>query len=239
MFGFNILWSVWALLALGFALIGLSWRRSAGKDIRKMAAMPTTPAASIGRLAPGTLVEVKGNLRCAAPLVAEFSQQPCSYFKAEIIREDVVYERDPSTGSQRQKTQRTTEHSNTQQAPCVIEDASGRVALDLAGATVEGTTTVDTTENGPGMLSPIKYLRKEIILGYDIPVYVLGAVRSDGSIGAPPDGASDGTFLVSSKSEEERAKSLSTDVGTATWMIIISVAVSAALFLVAWYKGPA
>ena len=204
-----------------------------------MASVPTTSAAEAGKLAPGSLVELKGTLRCAAPIVAEFSQQSCAYFKAEIFREELVYDRDPSDGSQRQKTQTITEHSNIQQAPCTIENASGRIVLDLTGATVGGATTVDTTERGPGALSGTTKLRKESILGYDIPIYVLGEVRADGTIGAPAHGSSNKTFLVSPKSEEERARSLSTDINTATWMTAICVAIAAVLFWIAWYKGPA
>ena len=47
---------------------------------------------SVARQAPGAAVEVKGTLRVRSPLTAEFSQKPCAYFKAEIVREEVYYE---------------------------------------------------------------------------------------------------------------------------------------------------
>jgi hypothetical protein len=73
------------LTALLIGLIGggLLWgRRWIGGKADVMASTPTSPAAEMGRLAPGTLVEVKGTLRVNEPLTAEFwlriSRSTCS-----------------------------------------------------------------------------------------------------------------------------------------------------------------
>ena len=90
----NIVLAVCAAVA---ALVGaglLWWRSRVGREVALMASLQTSGAGIIAQLAPGTPVEVKGTLRVRAPLKAEFSQQPCCYFKSEIEREETYYERD-------------------------------------------------------------------------------------------------------------------------------------------------
>ncbi len=72
------------------ALVGLGllwWRSRVGREIALMASLETSGAGSVAAIAPGTLVEVKGTLRVRVPLKAEFSGQPCAYYKSEIERE--------------------------------------------------------------------------------------------------------------------------------------------------------
>ena len=54
-------------------------------------------------------------------------------------------------------------------------------------------------------------LYTETILPKDIPVYVLGEVQADRSIGKPAAGSKNRVFVVSQKSEEERTKALCAD----------------------------
>src|SRR5262249_59526645 len=126
-----------AVVALAAAGGLLWWRRRVGEELRLMAATPTSKAAEVARLAPGTVVEVKGTLRCTGPLTAELSKQSCVYFKSEIQREVVYYEND-SQGKRQRKTRTESVQSNTRFAPCAVEDASGRVAINLDGADIEG-----------------------------------------------------------------------------------------------------
>ena len=74
-------------ILIGFAALpllgalGLLWYRSRlGGERALMAATPTSKAADVARLAPGTIVEVKGNLRCQAPLKGEFHRKHVPIF---------------------------------------------------------------------------------------------------------------------------------------------------------------
>lgn len=242
--------SSFALIALILAvgLLWYSWQER--REANLMAATPTTPAAGVGKLAPGTLCEVIGTLRCPAPLAAEFSGTPCAHFKAEIIKSETWYDTD-GDGKRRQKSRDTTLHSNIQHAPCIVEDASGRVALDLAGATIDVTETVrETTEikgAGAGTLvgaivgigtEKESQTRIENTLGFDIPVYVLAEVRADGSIGAPAKGSRNKTFIVSTKSEEERSQKLASGSTFGVKFSGVLAVISALLIAWAWYKAP-
>jgi hypothetical protein len=218
------------------ALVGLGllwWRSRVGREIALMASLETSGAGSIATMAPGTLVEVKGTLRVRVPLQAEFSGQPCAYYKCEIEREEIYYERD-SNGRDERKTRTTTVYSNMKYGQCLIEDASGKVGIDFDSANVEAMKTVDEPTAPPGggatgviggVLSALSntnssYRRREYMLAPDIPVYVLAEVREGGLIGKPGSGSKNKIFVISHKSEEERAKSLTS---TTRWLFAIGI----------------
>ena len=221
--------AVAALVAVGL----LWWRSRVGREIALMASLETSGAGSVAQMSPGAAVEVKGTLRVRVPLVAEFSQKPCAYFKCEIEREEVYYERD-SQGRDQRKTRTTTIYSNMKYGQCLVEDASGKAGIDFDGADVEAIQTVNEPTAAPndtgagligGVLSALSnanasFRRKESILPPDIPLYVLGEVRQGGLIGKPADGSQNKTFVISHKSEEERTKSLNS---TARWLLVIAI----------------
>ena len=63
-------------------------------DLALMRATETTRAGC--RQAPaGSLVEVKGRLRCASPVTGELSNSPCARFVATVERDYEVFEYDP------------------------------------------------------------------------------------------------------------------------------------------------
>ena len=218
------------------ALVGaglLWWRSRVGREIGLMASLETSGAGSVAQMSPGAAVEVKGTLRVRVPLVAEFSQKPCAYFKCEIEREDVYYERD-SQGRDQRKTRTTTIYSNMKYGQCLVEDQSGKAGIDFDGADVEAIQTVNEPTAAPnttgggligGVLSALSnsnasFRRKESILPPDIPLYVLGEVRQGGLIGKPGDGSKNKTFVISHKSEEERTKSLTS---TSRWLLVVAI----------------
>jgi hypothetical protein len=234
------------IIAVGF--LWSSWQER--RELRLMASLATSNAADIARLAPGTLAEVAGTLRCVAPLTGEFSRQPCAYFKAEIIKRETWYEKD-SDGKNRQQSRDTTLHSSIQHAPCEIEDASGRVALDLSGATIDETEAINETIEGKTAgvgslvgavtgvgLGDTSTYRKESNLAIDIPVYVVGEVRADGSIGPPAEGSRNNTFLISRKSKEERSRHLASMSTFGFKLAGASAAISVLLYGWAWYTTP-
>jgi hypothetical protein len=228
----NLVLGICAAVA-AFVAVGLLWWRSrVGQEIALMASLETSGAGSIGQLAPGTMVEVKGTLRVRSPLVAEFSQRPCAYFKSEIEREEVYYERD-SQGRDQRKTRTTTVYSNMKYGQCLVEDQTGRVGLDFDGANVEAVQTMNeptaAPTSGNGLMGSVlsalvssrsTYMRKESILAPDIPIYVLGEVQEGGLVGKPGNGSKNKTFIISHKSEEERTKSLSS---TSRWLLVIAI----------------
>ncbi len=231
MLGLNLGLSILAAVLVVVGLLLLWWRTRMGKEIALMAAIPTSKAVEAAKLAPGTLAEVKGTVRCAQPLTAEFSNQACVYFRAEITREETYYERD-SDGKEQRRTRTSTIHSNIQHAPCFVEDDSGRVAVDLNNATIEAAQVIDQTEHpdalggligslvGLGSGGNYTYRRKEWLVATDVPIYLLGEVRAGGTIGAPAKGSSNKKFVFSIKSEEERTKSLGS---TMTWVFWIAI----------------
>jgi len=242
---------VFVVFAAITAVIGLGlmfWRWRVGKELAVMASTATSGAGSIAGLPPGTLAAVMGTLRVRTPLVAEFSQKPCAYYKSEIEREETYYERD-SNGREERKTRTTTVYSNMQFGQCLVEDTTGKVGIDFDGAKVEAIGVVDEPTSAPntatglvGVLSALsnsdtRYRRKESILPADIPVYVIGEVQPGGLIGKHAKDSKNRLFVISHKSKDERTKDLSSK---ARWLLIISVvlfALAAGLLVVGATKG--
>ena len=226
---------VLGIVAAVAAIIGLGllyWRSRVRKEIGVMTALETSGAGNVAAMAPGAVVEVKGTLRVRVPLTAEYSGQPCAYYKCEIEREETYYERD-SNGRDERKTRRTTVYSNMKYGQCLIEDQTGKVGIDFDGAEVEAAQTVNeptaASGGGSGMLGTVMsalsntnstFTRKEWMLAPDTPVYVLGEVQQGGLIGKPVAGSKNKTFVISHKSEEERTKSLAS---TARWLLVIGI----------------
>lgn len=225
---FVIVGAVLALISVGL----LWWRHSVGKQMALMASMQTSRAADLASLPSGTFVEVKGTLRVREPLTAEFSGQPVAYYRAQIQREETYYERNAKGESER-RTRTTTVYNTMKYGSCLIQDDSGRVGIDFDGAEVEAEQTVNEPTANPanpsgaagvvsGVLNMIggrneTFRRIEHALAPDIPVYVLATVREGGLLGKAAEGATNTTFVISHKSEEERTKSLK---WTRIWMLL-------------------
>jgi len=242
----NIVLAVFAGIAalIGFGL--LWWRFRVMRELRVMSSVEVSGAGSVAALPPGQVVEVAGTLRVREPLTAEFSGKPAAYYKCEIEREEVYYERD-SQGRQERRTRTTTVYSNTKYGQCLVEDSTGRVGIDFDGADVEAVQSVNEPCAPPGQMqmsgvvggvlsalanSNSSYRRKENLLAPDSPVFVLGEVQQGGLIGKPAKGSHNKIFVISHKSKEERTTSLTK---TARWLLIfIIVCFAAAAGLLAW-----
>lgn len=241
------------LLCAGLVLSGLAcffvWAWVGDrKSVATMRKMETMKAADVGSLPPGTLVEVKGLLRCGAPLTGSFSQRQCAYFVTTIERDFVAIEYDHDT--KRPKRVRKTEVTERKElfAPFEVEDASGRVAVLVERATVEGIVAVERFEpfvdKHEGESFARKALRnltakddtlgfryREMHLPLDRHIYVLGVTTAEGAVGAPPADVKQ-SFIVSTKSEEERIEELSK---TAKWTLVAGVV--CALLALASFAG--
>jgi hypothetical protein len=104
------------ILVPSAAVLLWSWRAQRN-DMALMRATETTRAADVAKLRPGSLVEVKGRLRCAAPVTGELSNSPCAHFAATVERdyESVEYDSRRKTSYRVRKTEIV--QSNTLFAP--------------------------------------------------------------------------------------------------------------------------
>ena len=218
-------------MAIIFLLFGLlAWvavgvlvyfrRKTLGKT-KLMRRVDTSSAAEASAAAPGTLVEVKGTLRCESPLESEMTGHPCAYYLSQVIREYQDTDRDADGDL---KTRRRSEvvASNERFAPFAVEDGSGAIGVRGEGAEVDAVEVMNRFEKetgGAGSVTlggltvnlgagerTIGYRHVESVLPLDAPVYVLGAVQTDGEIGAPQGGGEGERFIVSHRSEEQLEK---------------------------------
>jgi hypothetical protein len=214
------------LFALIFLLFGVLMWIAAGvlvyfrrRQLHKtdlMRRLETSRVAQVARVSPGTVVEVKGILRCEKPLRSEMAGQECAYYRSQVIRE--YYERDLGDDDDIGPDRRSeTIASNEQYAPFAVEDGSGVVGVRGEGAEVDalevmnrferdmqgGITIGGVTINLGGGERTLGYRYVESVLRVDEPVYVLGVVQEDGQIGAPGEGEEGKRFLISYRSEEQ------------------------------------
>lgn len=221
---FAVIAGIAALLGLGCLWF---WKKTRD-EIALMIATQTSRAADVASIAPGTLVEVKGTIRCVAPLTGEFSGQPCVYAKSEIERREVRW-RDG-----KRETHTVTERSTERHAPFAVEDESGKVTVRGEGASVTAPKVFDQSGNtaAESLVSMATTLlgagsqdRRfvEYLLAPDSPVYVLGTVIAGGTIGAASAGAENRTFIVTHESEEQR-------IGSGKTMAIVLLVLTVLLF---------
>jgi E3 Ubiquitin ligase len=215
------------LFAIIFLVAGgvmLYFRNRSQHKAGLMTQTETSNASDVSSLAPGTLVEVKGTLRCEEPLTSEMSEKSCAYYSATVTREYLErdYDDDDDVGSDRRSE---IISQNVQFAPFSVEDATGSVPVNAEGAEVDARQVVNRFERNTGNEGTsisiggatfnlgggertIGYRFTESILPVDAPVYVLGTVQESGEIGAPPSGEAEHRFVVSHRSEEALGQSL-------------------------------
>src|ERR687893_1432115 len=197
------------LILLLFAVIfvvaggGVPYFRSKNKQkAALMGQTETSNASDVSGLAQGTLVEIKGTLRCEKPLTSEMAGESCAYYSSKVVRE--YLERDYDDDDDDVGSDRRSEvvAQNEQFAPFTVEDPTGSVTISAEGAEVDARQVVNRFERSTGREGPsitlggatinlgggertLGYRYTESILPVDAPIYVLGTVREDGRIGAP------------------------------------------------------
>jgi hypothetical protein len=207
-------------LAAGIAL--LYFRNKNKQKAALMGQTETSGASDVSGLAPGTLVEVTGTLRCEEPLSSEMAGEKCAYYSSKVIREYMERDYDDDdVGSDRRSE--VVAH-NEQFAPFDVEDSTGTVAVNAEGAEMDAKQVVNRFERNTGSEGPsislggttihlgggertLGYRYTETILPVDAPVYVLGTVQQGGGIGTPS-GDEEHRFVVSHRSEEALGQSL-------------------------------
>jgi hypothetical protein len=239
-------WVILIFAAASAIAAALFWwgRTRTGRELGLMQATATSSARDVASMAPGTLVELKGQLKTAAPLTAEFSGRECVYYRSLTERE---VERTTTDAEGKRDTRREyeTESDVVRFAPAMVADASGEVALDFKDAKVEGEqvhqrrevaglgTSLMATIAGAGTLA---HRYTEWVVAGGIPIYVLGTVTEAHTVGADP--ARKNPFVISIKSEEERQKSLGS---TRMWQLIAVIGfgiLALVLLYFAFTSGP-
>lgn len=244
-------WVILGVAVVAVLVAGLLWywRSRVGSEMALMAATQTSNAADVASKAPGTVVELKGTLRGDALLTSEFAQRPCLYYRSLTERE---VERHSTGSGGKRETRRSYETVTdvVRFSPAKLEDASGRVAIELEGAKVEGTQVHKRYESGSGagmvagvvgsLLNAsgrtVGFRYSEWIVAADMPVYVLGTALGGGRVGKSTEKKQ--PFVVSIKSEEERTRSLK---WTRLWLILgtlVAAVVAITLVVVAFASGP-
>src|SRR3954447_5408451 len=189
------------LFAVIFLVAGgvlLYFRNRTKQKSALMGQTETSNASDVAGIAPGTLVEVKGTLRCEEPLTSEMADRTCAYYSSTVTREYLRpdYDDDNDAGSDR-RTEIIAQ--NVQFAPFMVEDDTGFVGVHAEGAEVDARQEVNRfdrntgnegtfslggmTVNLGGGERTIGYRYTESILPIDAPVYVLGTVQDGGGIG--------------------------------------------------------
>lgn len=221
---FTLIFALFGVLMWVAAGVLLFFRRGQLRKTELMRDTETSSAAAAAKTPAGTLVEVKGTLRCDEPLKSEMAGEDCAYYVSRVIREYRETDRDADGDLEtRRRTQVVSESERF--APFVVEDPSGVVEVIGEGAEVDALEVTNRFEQeadgGPGLKiggvtlqmgqgeQTLGYRHVEHVLRVDAPVYVLGAVRADGRIGAPEDEG--GRFLISHRSEEDLGKGYGKD----------------------------
>jgi hypothetical protein len=136
-------------LAAGGAL--LYFRGRTKQKAALMGQTETSDASDISGLAPGTLVEVKGTLRCEEPLVSEMAGERCAYYSSQVVREYLERDYDDEdyhdVGSDRRSE---VVAQNVQFAPFTVEDPTGGVPVNAEGAEVDAKQVVNRFERNTG-----------------------------------------------------------------------------------------
>jgi hypothetical protein len=206
------------VLAIGGALLFFGRRTQAKTNL--MHSVATSAAADMAKLLPGEMVELKGTIRCASPLTAEYAEKPCVWYSSQVTREYEHREKN-SDGNWETNRQSESVSSNTQKTPFFVQDSTGQVEVHLDGAEIDAPTILDRFEDkssdnsGPsisiGSLSistgsgdkTLGYRYNVKALAVDTPIYVLGVYNEDGTVGAPPPGSKTRKFIVSHRTEEQ------------------------------------
>ncbi len=189
------------LFGLGTLVGFLLWWGSR-QELRTMKRTATVPVAALRGMSPGTFVELQGIARCAAPLTSCYTGTRCVYDEAETKKVE--------RGSRTRYA--VTEFSEKQSVPFELEDETGRVRVDPAGTEFRGTVLLSEEEPLDSLADHLLYSKKvrtETALPVDQPVYVLGVLREDGSIGAPPKGDERPFIIAAGTEREARAESRS------------------------------
>jgi hypothetical protein len=237
-----MLWIVGLVLVLagvGLFAASSSQRRKLGvmqgtqtSSAAELASLAQSVAREIGAGSFAEVAELKGTVRCSSPLTSELSSTPCVHYSMRVTREyeETTVDTD-AKGNQTPREQRGSETvaQNTRSCAFEVEDATGTIAVDPAGAAITGEKVLERFEQGEprsptltigrwrldlgslargGGRRTVGFRYEETIVPLGKPVYVLGeASDAGGSLAVRKPAKKGGPFIVSVKSEEELTRS--------------------------------
>jgi len=141
------------LFAVIFLVAGgvmLYFRNRTRQKSALMSQTETSSVSDVTGLAPGTLVEVKGTLRCEDPLTSEMSEKTCAYYSSTVTREYLRPDYDDDDNDVGSDRRSEVVAQNVQFAPFVVEDDSGAVAVDAEGAEMDARQVVNRFDRNTG-----------------------------------------------------------------------------------------
>ena len=199
-------------------------------------------------------VEMKGVIRCDAPMKAELSGEQCVYFSMNVEeRFEETYTENDSQGRTQYKTRTnsTSVAGNTQATRFYLEDSTGKILVASDGAQIDAVKVVDRFEpyqTGTAQLrfgnfsfqgsmqsgarKILGYHYRESILPLGKNLYVIGEVSdAEGMplIHKPQEKGK--PFIISLKSEEELTKGKEQSIVFLFYAAIASVLIGAALII--------
>jgi hypothetical protein len=125
-------------------------------------------AAEIGGGSFSKYVEVSGTVASESPLEAEFSGTKCVHYETKVVREyEETYVETDADGSSRTQTRRGTENISSNSRSCVftVDDGSGKIEVDPAGAEFHLETTMSRFEPGEGARTIGSYVLDAVLNG--------------------------------------------------------------------------
>lgn len=209
-------------------------------------------AAELGPGGFSQIVELKGKLRCAAPLTAELSGQPCAYYTMSVEeRYEETYQEQDGQGGTRTATRNgsTIVASNSQSAFFQLHDATGEITVNPTGAEIHPRQVVSRFEpctGGPsvtvggftlqvgvglGGKRVQGYHYTESILPLDSQLYLLGEATDTSGELTVQKPREKKPFIISLKTEEELVRGAQ---GSMRWYLYGAIAafVIGAVFIV-------
>mgnify|MGYP000939267301 CR=1 FL=1 len=231
----------------------------AGTETSRIGELSETAKSVAGEIGAGSFsqfVEIKGKISAENPLVSELAKVQCVHYSMQVKREweETYWDRD-SEGRSVQRTRRGSDivASNTRSTPFEVNDGSGSIRVDPAGAELitekafsqfqpgeaQGTTlrigslsfNIGGIALGGGRRT-LGYRYEEQVIPVNRDIYILGeATDSAGTLTVQKPSEKGKKFIVSVKSEEEIMKGINTTKTLLLVFAIILIAGGAALVL--------
>lgn len=198
------------------------------------------------------IVELKGKLHCAAPLLAELSGQQCAYYTMSVEeRYEETYQEQDNEGRTRTATRSGSNvvANNTQSAFFELHDATGAITVNPTGAEIHPRQVVSRFEpftGGPtitvggftlqvgagfGGRRILGYQYTESILPLDSQLYLLGEATDTSGQLTVQKPREKKPFIISLKTEEELVRGAQGSIRWYLYGAIAALIIGAALIV--------
>lgn len=172
-----------ALIVIAVLATAFAWRGES--SLLAMRDAPTLSVAEVAeqhrRAQHGAAVEVVGTVECDSPLQAPYSEQLCVAYDYVVTEESERHIARRGLRPPREIEHHSTDLQDRRVPRFYVHDASGRIAVDTAGAQFDLLETVMRYEEFVGLRGSEREIWREeraLLLGHR--VYVLGYIADDG-----------------------------------------------------------